>query len=303
MLGQSLHEKSSVKAFAQHIVEQYHHLAHLILYREVHDAEIVLRVEHVQVFQHLLIGDISLTERSGLIEDGEGVAHSAISLLGNDCQRLFLVFDAFLLGHLLQVFNGVLHRHALKVINLTTRQDGGQNLMFLCGSQDKDDVCRRFLQRLEESVEGCCREHVHLVNDKHLVFAYLRWYAGLLHQCLDMLHRVIRCSIELKDVQRALLVKRLTRLALVTCLTLCRRILAVDGFGKDTCTSGLSHASRTTEQIGVSQFSALHRILQRGSQRLLSHHRVERHRAVLSCRNNIFFHILLLLECKDKKKK
>ena len=293
MASQPLDEQAAVETLIENVVEQHHRLAHLVLHGVVHHAEVVFRVEHVEVFNHLLVGDVALTERRSLVEDAQRVAHAAVGLLGNDGQRLVLILDALLLGHVLQVGHGVLHRHALEVVNLAAAQDGGQDLVLLGGGEDEDDVCRRLLQRLEEGVEGGRREHVHLVDDKHLVASQLRRYARLLHECLDMLHGVVRRGVKLEDVQRALLVERLARLTLVTGLAIGRRILAIDGFGKDAGTGGLAYAARPAKQVGMRQLARLHGVLQRGGQTALSHHRVERHRPVLARRYYIFFHWLI----------
>ena len=201
--------------------------------------------------------------------------------------------------------NGVIHGHTLEVVNLAAAQDGGQYLVLLGGGEDEDDVGRRLLQGLEERVECRRRQHVNLVDNKDLVAPYLRRYARLLHQRLDMLHRVIRGGIELEDVERTLLVERLARLTLVAGLAFSRRRLTVDGLGEDTRTSGLAHTSRPAKEVRVGQFARAYRVLQRCCQCLLSHHRVERHWSVLSRRNNIFFHIIyvvvLICECKDTK--
>ena len=133
---------------------------------------------------------------------------------------------------------------------------------------------------------------MHLVDDKHLVLAHLRRYACLLHQRLDVLHGVVRGRVEFKDVQRPLLVETLATLTLVACLALCRGVLAVDGLGKDAGAGGLTHAAWPAKQVGMRQFAALHRILQRGGQGSLAHDGVKRHRPVFSCRNNILFHII-----------
>ena len=191
MLGQSADQMSSVKALGDNIVEQHHHVRHFVGQRQIDDIEIVLTVEHVQVFNHLLIGDITLAERNGLIEDRQGIAHSAISLLGNDIQRLLLVGDMLFLCHGLEMTDDIGHRHPLEVVYLTTTDDRRQDLMFLGGGEDEDHVGRWLFQRLEESIESLCGEHVHLVDDKHFVFADLRRYTCLLHQRLDVLHGVV----------------------------------------------------------------------------------------------------------------
>ena len=50
---------------------------------------------------------------------------------------------------------------------------------------------------------------MYLVDDEDLVASELRWDARLLHKCLNMLYGVVRGGIELKDVERSLLVERL----------------------------------------------------------------------------------------------
>ena len=97
--------------------------------------------------------------------------------------------------------DGVAHRHTLEVIDLATGEDGRQNLVLLSGGENEDDVCRGLLKGLQERVEGRCGEHVHLVDDKDLVFAYLRRDACLFHQRLDVFYAVVRGSVELKDVE------------------------------------------------------------------------------------------------------
>ena len=84
---------------------------------------------------------------------------------------------------------------------LTTTEDGWQNLMLLGRRKDEDDVCGRLFKGFQKSVEGCCGEHMYLVNDEHLVTAQLRWDPGLFHERLDVLHGVVTGSVELKDVQ------------------------------------------------------------------------------------------------------
>ena len=283
MGSEAVNELTAVEAASDDLVEQYHNLRHLVGQRQLDNVEVVVGIEHVKVFDDLLIGDVALTERHSLIEDGQCIAHTTIGFFGNHGQRLFLVGDAFLLGHAFQVGDGVLNGHTLEVVDLASRDDGRQNLVLLGRGQDEDDVRRRLLERLQESVEGLLREHVNLVDDKHLVATYLRRYARLLHERLDVLDGVVRGGIEFENIVRTLLVERLARLAMVAGLAFLGRRQAVDGLGKDACTGGLSNASWTAEEVGMSQFSTLHRILQRRGQRALSDHRVEGHRAVLSC--------------------
>ena len=73
------------------------------------------------------------------------------------------------------------HRHTLEVVNLTTREYGGQNLVLFGRSENEDDVCGRFFQRFQKSVESRSRQHVHLVDDENLVSSHLWRNASLVH--------------------------------------------------------------------------------------------------------------------------
>ena len=258
---QSVDEVAPVKTLLYDAVEQHHYVAHLVLKRQVNHAEVVVGIQLVEVFNHLGVGDVALAETRRLVEYRQSVAHTAVGFLGYYSQSFLFVCDALLLCHVLQVRYGVLHGHSLEVVYLAARQDCRQNLVLLGGGEDEDDVCRRLFKRLEESVEGGRRQHVHLVDDENLVLAHLRRNACLLHERLDMLHRVVAGGVKLEDVVRALFGKRLAALALAACLALSSGVHAVDGFGKDACASGLAHAARSAEQIGMSQLSALHGVL------------------------------------------
>ena len=283
MRSQSADEMTAIEAVVDDVVQQYHDIRHLVLQRQVDDVEVVLRVENIQVVYHLLVRDVPLTERRHLVEYRQRVAHTAISLLGNDVQCLLLVSDSFFLGHHLEMIHDIGNGHTLEVVYLAPADNRGQDLVLLGSGKDEDDMCRRLLQGLEEGIEGSRGKHVYLVDDEHLILTDLRRDACLLHQHLDVLHGVVRGSIQLEDVIRPLFVEGLAALAVVACFPLLGRRLTVDGLGEDACAGSLSHASRTAEKVGMSQLSALHRILQRGGQRLLSHHRIEGHRPVFAC--------------------
>ena len=124
---------------------------------------------------------------------------------------------------------------------------------------------------------------MYLVDDEDLVASELRWDARLLHERLDMFHTVVGGCVELEDVQRTLLIERLTTLAFVAGLALCRWILTVDGFGENSGTSCLAYTPWTAEEVGMGQFTALHGILQGRGECRLSYDGIEGNRTVLTC--------------------
>ena len=222
-----------------------------------------------------------------LVEDGQCVAHGAVGLLGDDVERGGLGLDIFLLTDVLQLLHDVGHGDAGKIIDLATRQDGGNHLLLLGGGKDEDGIFGRFLQRLEEGIEGRLRQHVHLIDDDYAVTPRLRRDAHLLGQVADVVHAVVRRAIQLIDVVGALLVERLARRALVAGFAVGCGVLAVDGLGKNAGTGRLAHAARAAKEVGMRQPSAGDGRLQRVCQRLLAHHAAKRRWPVLTRRNDI----------------
>ena len=102
---------------------------------------------------------------------------------------------------------------------------------------------------------------MYLVDDKHLIASDLRRDTCLLHNLLDMLHRVVARCVEFEDVERALVVERLAALTFIASLSIGCGVLAVDCLGKNTCASGFSHSARPAEQVGMSQLATLDGIL------------------------------------------
>ena len=133
--------------------------------------------------------------------------------------------------------------------------------MFLGGCKDKYRVLRWLLQRLKKGIERRRREHMNLIDDKHRVCTNLRENAYLLDKVTDILYRVVRCSIELVDIERTILVKRTTRVALIARLGT-YGVLTVDSLREDSRTSGFTHTARSAEEVGVSQLTTLDCIFQ-----------------------------------------
>ena len=147
--------------------------------------------------------------------------------------------------------------------------------MLFGSCKDENYMCRRFFQCFEKSIESSLREHMYLVDDEDFVFSHLRRYSCLIHKTLDMLHSVDACSIKLENIKRPLLGKRFTTLTLATGIAVGLWICTINDLSKNTRTCGLTHTTRPTEEISVCKLSACHSILQRSSERLLSHDSIE----------------------------
>ena len=153
MRRQTIDEVSAVEPAIYDIVEQEHDVANLIVESEVDYAEIVVAVEYVEVFDDLVVGHVALTETHRLVEYRQGIAHAAISFLGYNAESLLLVSDTLLLGNHLQVVDNVLGCHPFEIVDLATRDDCGQNLMFLGSGENEYHMCGWLFESLQKSVE------------------------------------------------------------------------------------------------------------------------------------------------------
>ena len=261
-----------------------------MLEKVIYESEIIVCIKDVEVGQSLLIGDVTTRETHHLVEDGQRIAHTSVCLLGYEVERLLIHRVALLFSHMTQMIHRVLDGHPGKVIDLAAGKDGGKNLVLLGGGHDKDDIGRGFLQGLEEGIEGRRRKHVHLVDDEHLVATRLGRNLYLLDEFADVLHGVVGGRIEFVDVERTPLVEGAARLALIARLALCIGMRTVDGLRKNAGTGGLAYTTGTAEEVGMRQLVGPDGIEQGSGQDTLTHHRVEGGRAVLACRNDIFFH-------------
>ncbi len=280
--GKSPAEVASVEAPGDDAVEKEHYVGHFSRKGEIHYPEIILDVEDVQILYRFFVGDIALAIACHLVENGQGVAHGAVGLFGYHLQGLLLARVTLLPGHHAEVPDDVPDGYSLEVVNLAARYDGRQELVLFRRGEDEDHVGRRFLEGLEEGVEGGRREHVHLVDDEHLVASHLGRDARLLHKLADVLDGVVAGRVQLEYVERTLLAEGPAALALAASLAVGAGVHAVDGAGEYAGAGRFAHAARTAEKIRVREFARLHGVFERRRERRLSHNGVESKRSVLS---------------------
>ena len=148
MLGGAHHKIVQVEAVLHHFIKQQERGGQVFGQQAVHQPEVVVVVENVQILHHLFVGEVVAAEGHHLVEHRQGVAQAAVGFLGQQVQGVVFGRDTFLSGHVAQVAAHVLHLDAAEIKNLTARQDGGDNLVALSGGEDENGVARRLLQRL-----------------------------------------------------------------------------------------------------------------------------------------------------------
>ena len=142
---------------------------------------------------------------------------------------------------------------------------------------------------------------MHLVDDEYAVAPRNGRHEHLVGQRADFIYRIVGGGIHLDDVERALLVERAARFALVARFAVGSQMLTVDCFCENTRSGGLAHSALSAEQVGMRESSALNGILQRIDKGMLPNDAFECCRTVFACRDYVFFHINLMNVTKITK--
>ena len=203
----------------------------------------------------MFIGNMSTSEARYAVKHRQGISHPAIRLLSDQPQSCFFGVDAFALRHILQMLGDIGDGDPLEVIDLTAGEDRGQDLVLLRRGEDEDRIGWGLFERLEEGVEGRRGEHVHLVDDVDLVAPQSGRHEHLLGELANILDGVIRSSVQLEDIEGALLVEGSATLTRIARLTFGGEVHAVDGLGQHTGRRRLPDPSRATEEVGVGELA------------------------------------------------
>ena len=115
---------SCVEALDEYLVEQQERIADMACEGNVDETEIVVRVEHIEHLNGLLVADIIAAEGNELVKYTKRIAHTSVGLLCNHIECFFADIDAFEACHILEVSNGVGHSDAAEVIDLASAEDG-----------------------------------------------------------------------------------------------------------------------------------------------------------------------------------
>ena len=220
MLSQARHKGLRRESGRQYAVEEQQRFGIVARHQCVDGGEIGVVVEYVERASHLTVRERLAAERNCLVEHRQRIAHTAISLLSDQVERLVVVGYALLCGDIFEVADAILDADTVEVEDLAARQDRGNDLMLLGCRQDENRVCGWLFESLQEGVERCCRQHMHLIDDVYAVATHLGRDTHLIGQRADILDRVVRCGVKFVDIERATLVERAARLALVASLVI-----------------------------------------------------------------------------------
>ena len=161
--------------------------------------------------------------------------------------------------------------NSAKVKPLASTQNRGQNLLRIGRREEELHMRRGLFQRLEQRIESRCREHVNLVDDVDFVLTRGWRKLGRIAQLTDLVHAVVRSTVDLQYVQGAPLGDFLhPRVGLVKLNA--GSTGAIERLGKDARQGGLACATRTTEEIAMCDPPKTNGIGQGGGHMFLPHH-------------------------------
>ena len=205
------------------------------------------------------------------VQNGQSVPEGTVCQTGDKLRTLRRQLQLFFPGNVLHPAGNVLRTDAGKIVPLTAGKNGGRHLLDFGGGKDKDDMGRGLFQRLQQSVEGCRGQHVHLVDDVYLVPAGAGGVGGLVPQVPDVVHAVVGGGIHLHHVQQAAVVDAFADLALPAGVSV-DRMQAVYRLGKDLGAGGLAGAPDAGKKVGVSHPVCGDLVFQGGDDGTLPHH-------------------------------
>ena len=132
-------------------------------------------------------------------------------------------------------------------------------------------MLRRFLQKLQEAVEGRRGKHVDFVDDIYLSPAFGGIVYGLLLEVAHVVDAVVGGSVHLDHVEIVAVLDGAARRTDAAGIPVFL-VPAVDRLGKDAGTGGFAGTARSREKIGVGEPFLRRLVHQDVDDLLLSHH-------------------------------
>ena len=210
----------------------------------------------------------------GLVKVGEAVTHGTVGLFGKDVECFVGSLDAFLFANVAEAAADLVHGQALEVKALHTAQDRLRDLVDFGRCKDENHVGWRFFERLEESVEGACREHVDFVDDENLVLADDGRVLHTFNHIADVIDAGVGGRIYFIDVHRISAGDILAAVALATRM---QRVgtLAVECAGENAGASSLAHTTGAGKKECMMETTALNGVLKSLCDMFLTDHIAE----------------------------
>jgi hypothetical protein len=221
-----------------------------------------------------------------LVEQREAIAHRAVGCARDQHHGLGRDLDLLLRGDAVEMCLQHIRRHAAQVEALAAREHRDRHLAQLRGGKDELHMRRRLLQRLQQSVEGVVGQHVHFVDDVHLVARRHRAVAHALDQLAHVVDTGVGGRVLLDHIDVAVLGDGGAVLANAAGIdrgpALAVPADAIQRAGDDARGGGLAHAADAREHEGVRKTPRFDGIAQGTHHRVLADQGGEIARPVLA---------------------
>ena len=254
--------------------------------KRLNEPDHVLPVDAAEHGADRFRGHVSGAECDGLIQQAKAIPHAAVRSSGQRPQAVGFRLEFFFAVNFLQLLVNLRHCQSLQVELQATRQHRHRQLLGIGGRQQELDMRGRFLQRLEQRVEGVIRQHVHLVDEVDLESPLRRRVLGVFHQFPGIVHPGARRRVHFDEIHEAAVVDCRTRIASAAGLGN-DAFRAIQRLGEYSSQRGLADTACTCEQVGMVEALRRERVHQRLDDVLLANHFRKASRPPFSCKNRI----------------
>ena len=279
--GKLIQHGAQVLALGIEPVEQFQGIAGIVGGDITHHFPAGLLPRHAQAGIHPLGGQFSHGGGGALIQKAQAVPQSAVSQTGQHPGGAVVQVNALLVSHILQPGGDILLADPPERKPLAPGQNGGRDLMQLCGGQDEQQMLRRLLDDFQQGIEGRNGEHMNLVDDIHPHFHLGGGIDGVVPEVPDVIHAIVGGSIDFQHVHAGAGIDGPAGLAAVAGVAVIR-VQAIHRFGQNLGAAGFAGSPGTGEQVGVAHFPRHQLMLQGLGHRLLTGHIVEGLRTILA---------------------
>ena len=207
----------------------------------------------------------------GLVEEAQAIAHTAIRRPCQECEGPGLEGQALGLQDETQSLTNLLGQQPPQIELKTARQDRHRHLLGIGSGEQELHMGRRLLQGLQQGVEAVVGEHVHLVDEVHLVTTAGRGIGDVVQQFPGLIHLGARGRIDLQQVDEPARVD-LTAGGADPAGSGTHALFAVQGLGQDAGQGRLADPTGPGEEVGVVQLVPVQGVAERTHHVLLPHH-------------------------------
>ena len=280
-IGQQTGQIASFLGLPAHVIERLRRFSAQNRSAEGTNAVVAGQTEDIE---HVLLGDAVATEGDELIEHRLGITHPTVRAHGNGVSRKGLEFHLFQFRNVLKMLRNERSRNLPEIEALAAAQNGWENLVRLGGCKDELHMRRRFLERLQERIEGTRAEHMNLVDVVDPELAAGRRIVDALPQRADVVHAVVGGTVDFRDIKTATLGDFHTDILVRIEIDL-RTARAVERLRKNPARTRFSGASGPHKEIGMRQPVLRDGIPERPDHVILPENIIERLRSVLAGEN------------------